>query len=94
MRFPFSSERRSSGVVMPVLFGLGGVVLGAGLASMLTPRTGQQLRGLVRDLFGQHFGRSGNDPLEGAEIDRMKNEGGMGAVGARTSATNPLGSHS
>jgi hypothetical protein len=73
-----------------VLFGIGGLVLGAGLASMLTPRTGQQLRGLVRDLFGHR----GHESVEGAEIDRMKNEGGMGAVGARTSATTPLGSHS
>ena len=70
-----SSSNRTWRVLAPVLFGLGGVVIGAGAAMLLTPRTGAQIRKL---LFG-FFSRSPkkNFDSDGEQLDRMSSEGGV-----------------
>ena len=68
-------QRRSSGVLAPILTGVGGLLLGAGIVSLLTPRTGAQLRGMVRDLFTKLEKHNDQHDLE-----RMEGEGGVAHV--------------
>jgi hypothetical protein len=68
-------QRRSS-VVAPILTGIGGLLLGAGIVSLFTPRTGPQLRSMVKDLWLRSTHR---EPVD-REMERMEGEGGVSHV--------------
>jgi hypothetical protein len=71
----FASSNRTGSIWVPIVTGLGGVLIGAAVVSMVTPKTGSQMRRLVTDLF-----RRGRQQVEqeGDELERMAGEGGIG----------------
>ncbi len=73
----FSSQPRL-GIWTPILFGLGGLALGIGATIFLAPRSGEQVRGQVRDLVRGLFKRDGHEEGLDDQLDRMAGEGGVG----------------
>lgn len=74
MKF-FWYKRRSGAVWIPIVTGLAGVFVGAVVVSMFTPKTGPELRELVRELIRRGRGSIESDE---SQLDRMAGEGGYG----------------
>ena len=66
-------ERRRSSVGLSFLWGISGLVVGAGLVAALTPFTGTQLRNLVKELVKKDDASDDDEK----QLDRMTGEGGI-----------------
>jgi hypothetical protein len=69
-------EKRRSNIGISMLWGVGGLLVGAGVAAALTPFTGTQLRGLVRELMLKSSDDNKEEKVDN-QLDRMENEGGV-----------------
>ena len=79
-------EKRRSSVGLSFLWGIGGLVVGAGLVAALTPMTGSQLRSLVKELVKKD---DASEESDDKQLDRMSGEGGVAhEVPASTAAKN------
>ncbi|MEO6954969.1 MAG: hypothetical protein ABI321_24430 [Polyangia bacterium] len=73
------------------LWGIGGLVVGAGIVAALTPFTGMQLRNLVKELVKKD---DANEESDGKQLDRMSGEGGIAHEVPATTSTKGFESHS
>jgi hypothetical protein len=69
-------QQRRSGIGTSILFGVGGLLVGAGIAAAFTPVTGNQLRKLLLELLDPKSDTKLDEGVDN-QLDRMENEGGV-----------------
>ncbi len=84
-------EKRRSSVGLSFLWGIGGMVVGAGLVAALTPYTGSQLRNLVKELVKKD---DASEETDDNQLDRMSGEGGISRESTPSKDTKTFESHS
>ena len=82
--------QRRTNFVAPILAGFGGLLVGAGIVSLVTPRTGPQLRGLLSELLARTTKHEELAP----DLDRMEGEGGVSHAVVPPNAGSRIQSHS